>query len=123
MKLQHTFIIGLHEQTIRDGGLTVNIDSAVIINPAHFIGTDAYVVALPGGSVVPTFNVGRFVDAVRSQEARNGGHGFIGTWVSGPNIYVDTVEFIYDRDEAIRTARERGEQAIYNLGTSESEDI
>ncbi|MFG2620723.1 hypothetical protein ACGFXC_24230 [Streptomyces sp. NPDC048507] len=40
-----------------------------------------------------------------------------GTWVSGDVLYLDLVEIVEDRGEAIRLGRERNELAIYDAGT------
>ncbi|SHN24583.1 hypothetical protein [Streptomyces yunnanensis] len=40
-----------------------------------------------------------------------------GTWVSGDVLYLDLVEIIEDREDAMRLGRERNELAIYDAGT------
>ncbi|MEU5299729.1 hypothetical protein ACH4YO_08055 [Streptomyces noursei] len=40
-----------------------------------------------------------------------------GTWVSGDVLYLDLVEIIEDREEAVRLGRERNELAIYDAAT------
>lgn len=46
---------------------------------------------------------------------------YIGTWVKyGERLYLDVVDLIEDTASAIAVAAERGEEAIYNLGTEET---
>lgn len=42
---------------------------------------------------------------------------YIGTWVDGGTLYLDVVDLIENTATAIAVAAERGEKAIYNLGT------
>lgn len=48
------------------------------------------------------------------------GGTFIGTWVDEGRLYLDVVDLIEDTASAIAIAAERGEKAIYNLGTGET---
>lgn len=41
----------------------------------------------------------------------------LGTWIHEGKVYIDVSERIGNREDAMRLARERGELAVYDIGT------
>lgn len=109
--------------TLRDGGDTFTRDGV----PVETHTLRGYTV----GGIVPTAIIGRagclpvegMAFLASCLAAFVAGHAatfnadpslFLGTWVSDDNVYIDVVEFIGNEAEALRTARERGELAVWD---------
>lgn len=100
-------------RTVRNGGCT--IDPVTGSTP-----TTGYALAVPGFEQVtePGFwdladIVADYVRDNRSQLAPFG--RYLGTWEHDGRLYLDVVQVVTDRDDALALAESRGELAIYDL--------
>lgn len=116
----------LYALTLADGGLTLNPVSGVLLEPGT-VRTDAADAYAVGGVtesiIVDVADRQAFEAAVDRMRAFVGREHFIGTWVDDGKVYVDAVTIVWGHADAVRLGTERGELAIFNLGTAETVDL
>ena len=104
----------VYDATIADGGTTLDATLSPVHSGGWAVGGNGPVRILPIGERMPI----RFGDALYAAIER--GAPYIGTWTEEGSVYIDGVDIIPERADAIRLGTERGEIAIYNLDTQET---
>lgn len=99
------------------GGCTIDLQGN---KPKH-----GYSVALPGvpGKIVDlkTFDNCHIIDFIKDNKNVLSDHNnYLGLWVDEGRVYLDIVYITADRAHALRTARKKGEKAIYCLHTGQT---
>lgn len=100
--------------TAANGGGTFEAGTLLPFEP-----TDGYAVAIASVARLSVHTpAAQLVDTAR-RVAQEYGSSFVGTWVHEGYVYVDPVQYVRDRERAIRIGREHGQQAIYSFGDQE----
>lgn len=110
----------LHTAICNTGGATINPRTG------EFVTTGGIVVAVPGyEKVIPARDFDH--DALEAYAASIpyvtafNPERMLGVWIDRtPRVYLDVVEVITDRPRALGLAKQRGEQAVYDLDAGET---
>lgn len=109
----------LHSDTHADGGATYYFGGAVPLDqPAGFI-----VGGAAGLSVVVPVSAGweAYEKALKALEAvTDTPIAFVGTWIEGDHVYIDSVNHYRFLEDAVKVGRDRGEIAYYDVAMQTS---
>jgi hypothetical protein len=120
--MQYGQFMGAAAHTLWDGGVTCHEDGRIA---AFFTGYG--VGGAVAGSPVVMFrpksvtrmaeHLADFAHQYREKLGDEYPMRYIGTWCHEGRVYLDVSDILFDRDEALGLARERGEKAIFEYAT------
>ncbi|MGW7514156.1 hypothetical protein ACWGJ2_00990 [Streptomyces sp. NPDC054796] len=108
-------VASLYDALFLSGGFTVMTRP----NGSAYVPTEGYAVSLTPTqhTITALAPFDAFAELVGDVTARYGAATGLGGWLADGVIYVDPVEIIADRQEAISAGRKREQQAIFDLAT------
>lgn len=117
-------ITDLATDTLTHGGSTRNLHTGEAYNDGVAVGIPGYEQKIPGAATITvdrltTALAAYLFDLIAKDVFGDSTSVAVGTWVNPDDdtIYVDMVEMHYDLDTALTVATERGELAVFDLGT------
>lgn len=105
----------IYAETMANGGFSINI-----LNNEE--PKEGFMVSLPNKELKVSserFNPQILRNYINSTNELNNPKMFLGTWVEGDEVYIDTSENITDKETAIRKGIAQGQLAIYDVKNQE----
>jgi hypothetical protein len=112
-------MITLNEKTLKDmldkGGATLYYvyHSGAYMDMSASL-DNGYAVSFDGGKIVAMDTPLADMVKMINRFAQSMSYGFVGLWVDDNKLYIDRTIVVYNKDNALRVAKEQNQKAIYD---------